>query len=226
MQNIPSREGYCYVLFVINHAFKKSFVFPLTRSDSSSILLPHIRVWVNETFPSYGITLPYFYSDGVAESVSTDVLSILHSSGATTSNSPRDSPEMNFNTERWVRSLKEKVICMLLRSSLPVAFWWMAVYTACYLLINRFPTKTASGYTTPHECVLGVAPDLKWLRIWGCMYYVLKPIAERKKDFDDPPIRGFLLVTLLRTLVTWSLFQHWIELLRQTTTLLNRSVCR
>ena len=51
-------------------------------------------------------------------------------------------------------------MCMLLRSSLPVAFWWMAVCTACYLL-NRFPTKTANGYMTPHECVLGVAPDLK-----------------------------------------------------------------
>jgi hypothetical protein len=34
---------------------------------------------------------------------------------------------MNSVTERWVRTLKEKVLCMLLRSSLPVAFWWLAV---------------------------------------------------------------------------------------------------
>jgi hypothetical protein len=55
------------------------------------------------------------------------VIRFLHSSGATTSHSPRDTPEMNSVTERWVRTLKEKVLCMLLRSSLPVAFWWLAV---------------------------------------------------------------------------------------------------
>ena len=97
---------------------------------------------------------------------------------------------MNSVTERWVRSLKEKVMCMFLRSSLPVAFWWMAVCTACYLL-NIFSTKTANGYMTPHECVFGVAPDLKWLKIWGCKCYVLKPIADRKKDFDDKAYSGF-----------------------------------
>ena len=82
-------------------------------------------------------------------------------------------------------------MCMPLRSSLPVAFWWMAVCTACYLR-NRFPTTTANGYMTPHECVLGVAPDLKWLIIWGWKCYVLKPIAEREKDFDDKAYSGVL----------------------------------
>ena len=79
MQNIPSREGYYYVLFLIDHAPKKSFVFPLTRRDSGSILA-YIKVWVNETLPSYGITLRHFHSDGGAELVSTVVLTFLHSS--------------------------------------------------------------------------------------------------------------------------------------------------
>ena len=164
-------------MFIIDHASKISFAFPLTRRDSNSILA-HLKIWVNETLPSYGIILRNFYSDGWAELVSNDVLSILRSSGATTSHLPRDTPETNSITERWVRSLKEKVMCMLLRSSLPVAFWWMAVCTACHLL-HRFPTKTANGYMTPHECVFGVAPYLKWLRIRGCKCYVLKPIAEK-----------------------------------------------
>jgi hypothetical protein len=70
-------------------------------------------------------------------------LSFLHSSGATTSHSPRDTyTRDNSVTERWVRTLKEKVLCMLLCSSLPVAFWWLAVDCACYLLY-RIPTKTA-----------------------------------------------------------------------------------
>jgi hypothetical protein len=39
--------------------------------------------------------------------VSADVLSFLHSSGVTTSHSPRDTPQMNSVTERWVRSIHE-----------------------------------------------------------------------------------------------------------------------
>ncbi len=80
---------------------------------------------------------------------------------------------------------------MLLRFSLPVAFWWLAVECAAYLL-NRIPTKTALGHMTPFECVFGTAPDLKWLRIWGCKCYALKPVAERRKDFDDKAHSGFL----------------------------------
>jgi hypothetical protein len=43
-----------------------------------------------------------------------------------------------------------------------------------------------------YECVFGTAPDLKWLRIWGCKCYALKPVAERRKDFDDKAHSGFL----------------------------------
>jgi hypothetical protein len=135
--------------------------------------------------------LKHFHSDGGSELIAKEVLGFLHSNGATTTHSPRDTPQMNSVTERWVRSLKEKVMCMLLRSSLPLAFWWFAVQCACYLL-NRVPTKTAFGYMTPYECLHNVAPDLKWLRIWGCKCYALKPIAERKKDFDDKAYSGFL----------------------------------
>jgi len=80
---------------------------------------------------------------------------------------------------------------MLLRSSLPIAFWWLAVDCAVYIL-NRIPTKTSQGFMTPFECIYGSAPDLKWFRIWGCKCYALKPIAERKKDFDDKAYSGFL----------------------------------
>jgi hypothetical protein len=98
---------------------------------------------------------------------------------------------MNSVTERWVRSLKDKVMCMLLRSSLPVAFWWLAVEGAAHLL-NPIPTQTAQGDMSPYECIFGSAPNLKWLRIWGCKCYALKPSAERRKDFDDKEYSGFL----------------------------------
>ena len=118
--------------------------------------MAHLTTFVNEVLPSLNICLWHFHSDGGAELVAADVLTFLHKSGVTTSHSPRDTPQLNFITERWVRSMKEKVLCMLLRSSLPVA--WLAVECAAYLL-NRLPIKTVLGSMSPYECVYGAAPD-------------------------------------------------------------------
>ena len=161
MQNIPSREGYQYVFFIVDHATKICWVYPL-KTRESKFILSHLTTFVNEVLPSLNIRLRHFHSDGGAELVAADVLTFLHKSGVTTSHSPRDTPQMNSITERWVRSLKEKVLCMLLRSLLPVAFWWLAVECTVYLL-NRLPTKTVLGYMSPYECVYGAAPDLKWI---------------------------------------------------------------
>ena len=164
----------------------------LSRQESRSInILAHPTTFVNEVLPSLNIRLRHFYSDGGAELVAAEVLTFLHKSGVTTSHSPGDTPQMNSITERWVCSLKEKVLCMLLRSSLPVAFWWLAVECAVYLL-NRLPPKTVLGYMSPYECVCGAAPDLKWIHIWGCKCYALKPKADRRKDFDEKAYTGFL----------------------------------
>ena len=108
-------------------------------------VIQFLTKFVQEILASHSIQLRYFYTDGGAELVSADVLSFLHSSGVITSHSPLDTPQMNSVTERWVRSLKEKVLCMLLRSSLTVAFWWLAVDCAVYIM-NRIP-----GYMTPYE---------------------------------------------------------------------------
>ena len=110
--------------------------------------MAHLTTFVNKMLPSLNIRLRHFYSDGGAKLVAADVLTFLHKSGVTASHSPRDTLQMNSITERWVRSLKEKVLCMLLRSSLPVAFWWLAVECAAYLL-NRLPTKSELGYMSP-----------------------------------------------------------------------------
>ena len=89
-------------------------------------ILAHLTSFANEVSPSLNISLRHFYSYGAAL-VAPEVLGFLHRSGVNTSHSLRDTPHVNSVTERWVRSRKEKVLCMLLRSSLPVAFWWLSV---------------------------------------------------------------------------------------------------
>jgi hypothetical protein len=69
--------------------------------------------------------------------------------------------------------------------------WKMAWKTATQLQLYT-PTPTFQGYVTPYECVHGVPPDLKRLRIWGSKAYALKPQASRRKDLDSKALSGFL----------------------------------
>ena len=77
---------------------------------------------------------------------------ILYKSGVTTSHSPRDTPQINSVTERWVHSLKEKVLCLLQRSYVPVAFWWLAVvpHTICHPLCSTPYTNTRTSIPSLH----------------------------------------------------------------------------
>jgi len=52
MQNIPSREGYRYALFLVDHASKLSFIFPLTTRDADTVLA-HFKVLVLEINTSF-----------------------------------------------------------------------------------------------------------------------------------------------------------------------------
>ena len=54
------------------------------------------------------------------------------------------------------------------------------------------PTRTTEGYMTSFECLRKSPPNLWQLRIWGCRAYVLKPKADRPKDFDAKAYSGIL----------------------------------
>jgi transposase InsO family protein len=163
MLNIPSREGYRYALHTIDHASKTSWVYPLKTRETKE-LLSVIRRLVEEDFPKHSIVLRQFHSDGGSELIAKELLQLLHAKHVNTSHSPRDTPQMNSISERRTRTIKEKMLCLLLRASLPVAFWWWALQRAVFIII-RPPSTTAQGYKTPFECVTGRPPNLRWLHI-------------------------------------------------------------
>ncbi len=81
---------------------------------------------------------------------------------------------------------------MLLRSGLPVDFWWDAYQASNYITV-RLPTKTAKGYMIPWECVYGEPPNLAHLRIWGCKAYLRMPKNYLRKDWRDKTFSGFFI---------------------------------
>ena len=81
---------------------------------------------------------------------------------------------------------------MLLRSGLPVDFWWDAYETSNFIT-NRLPTKTAFGYQTPFEGIFGEIPDLSLLRVWGCKTYLKIPKNYLRKDWREKCTSGYLM---------------------------------
>ena len=139
----------------------------MTTRDES---IEKLRDLVDVQLKRFQVKIKHYHADGAAELIGKQVVQILKREGATYSWNPAETPEMNATTERKFRTLGERTLCMILRSGLPVDFWWDA-YEASNYITNRLPTKTSCGYQTPYEGVFGEIPDLSLLRVWGCKAY-------------------------------------------------------
>ena len=85
-------------------------------------------------------------------------------------------PESNGIAERKNRTLKEMMNAMLVSSGAPLSLWGEAIISACHIQ-NRIPYKRTGK--TPYELWKGYAPNITYLKVWGCLGKVLFP--EPKK---------------------------------------------
>jgi hypothetical protein len=188
-KNCPSRGGYLYVVQFLDHATKFCWVYPMKTRDES---IEKLRDVVDVQLVKFGAKIKHYHADGAAELISKQVLALLKREGATYSWNPVETPELNATTERRFRTLSERALSMLLRSGLPVDFWWDAYETSNFIT-NRLPTKTAFGYQTPFEGIFGEIPDLSLLRVWGCKTYLKIPKNYLRKDWREKCTSGYLM---------------------------------
>jgi len=67
---------------------------------------------------------------------------------------------------------------MLVSSHAPNNLWGEALLSACFLL-NRIPHRTTGK--TPYELWRGYQPNLKYLKVWGCLAKVMLPEPTKRK---------------------------------------------
>ena len=65
---------------------------------------------------------------------------------------------------------------MLVSSGAPLNLWGKTILSACHIQ-NRIPYKKTTK--TPYELRKGYAPNIAYLKVWGCLAKVLLP--EPKK---------------------------------------------
>jgi hypothetical protein len=188
-KNCPSREGYLYAVQFLDHATKYAWVYPMKTRDE---FIEKLRDLIDVKLKSHGVKIKHYHADGGAELISKLVLTLLKREGARYTWNPAETPELNSNSERRFRTLGERTLSMLLRSSLPKDFWWDAYESSNYIT-NRMPTKTAKGYQTPYEGVFKEIPDLSNLRVWGCKTYLKIPKNYLRKDWREKATSGYLM---------------------------------
>ena len=89
--------------------------------------------------------------------------------------------EQNGIAERKNRTLKEMMNAMLISSGLSDNMWGEAILSATHVL-NKVPHKKLDK--TPYELWKGFRPNLKFLKVWGCLAKV--PLPSFKKETIGP----------------------------------------
>ena len=74
-------------------------------------------------------------------------------------------------------TLKEMINAMLICSNGPGNLWREALTT--FFLQNRIPHKKTGK--TPYELWKDYQPNLKYLRVWGCLAKVMLPNPKKRK---------------------------------------------
>jgi len=78
---------------------------------------------------------------------------------------------------------------MLISFSAPDNLWGEAILTTCFLH-NRIPHKKTGK--TPYELWRCYQPNLKYLRVWGCLAKVMLPDPKKRKIGSKTFDRMFL----------------------------------
>ncbi|KAJ9680257.1 hypothetical protein PVL29_019539 [Vitis rotundifolia] len=86
------------------------------------------------------------------------------------------SPKSNGVAEKKNKTLKDMMNAMLVSSGAPLNLWGEAILSACHIQ-NRIPYKKTGK--TPYELWKGYAPNIAYLKVWGCLAKFFLP--EPKK---------------------------------------------
>ena len=127
-----------------------------------------------------GLKIKALRSDRGGEYMSEEFQHYLKECGIKSEATAAYSPQQNGVAERLNRTLVEAARTMLTHASLSNAFWAEAVATTTYLR-NRMVSTVLKNGKTPFQLWYGKKPDLKHLRVFGCVAYIHVPDIERRK---------------------------------------------
>ena len=170
-----SAGGADYFVTFIDDYSRMRALFPLARKSD---LLDALREFEAMVTTQTGRKIKAIRSDNGGEYMNHRVQNWMKQKGIRHEVAAPYSPQQNGVAERTNRILCESAVAMMEEAEVDRSYWAEAVSTACYIS-NRLPTRATK--MTPYERWYGEKPDLKHLKVWGCIGFALKTGPEKRK---------------------------------------------
>jgi hypothetical protein len=129
-------------------------------------------------------------TDGGGEYTSKEFAAFLRKNGIEKEITAPYTPQENIVSERANQTIVGRAGCMLFDAGLAKKFWAEAVRTAVYL--KNFSMTVAVTGNTPFEAWHGSKPDLRHLRVFGCLAFIRAP-KEKRRKWDNQAIQGIFI---------------------------------
>ena len=184
--SVKSISGFKYFVTFIDDFSRKIFLYPI--KEKSDVYNEFIK-FKNLVENQHSRKIKILRTDNGTEYCNNKFKSFLTNCGIIHQTSTPYTPQQNGISERYNRTIIERVRCMLLDADLNKTFWAEAATTAAYLL-NRIPCR--SDAVTPEEMWTNQKPDLSNIRIFGCKSMVHIP-KEKRRKLDSKSIECILL---------------------------------
>jgi len=174
-----SREGNRYIPTFIDD-FTHFTVAYLLKSKSE--VFHYFKIYEAMVTAHFNLKISRFRCDNGREYTSKEMTREFKKKGIRIEYTIRYTPQQNDVAERMNRSILDKARCMLLHSQLNKSFWSDAILSAIYIL-NRSPT-TALNDVVPAELWYGKRPDVRKLKVFGCIAFLHIPKELNPRKFD------------------------------------------
>ncbi|WZY86882.1 hypothetical protein YC2023_033266 [Brassica napus] len=171
-----SRDNHKYFVTFIDEKSKYTWLTLIPSKDRVIDAFKNFQAYVTN---HYNAKIKIFRSDNGGEYTSYAFKSHLEYHGILHQTSCPYTPQQNGVAERKNRHLMEVARSLMFQANVPKRFWSDAVATACYL-INRIPTKVLKDQA-PFEVLNKHKPSVDYLRVFGCLCFVLVPGELRNK---------------------------------------------
>lgn len=174
-----SHDGEKYFVTFIDDYSGFTHVYPII---NKSDVFKCFEEYVNAVQTKFNCKIAVLRCDNGGEYISEKIKDFCKSNGTVIDYATPYTPEQNGKSERYNRTILEKARAMIQEASVPKHFWNEAVRISAYI-INRSPHSCMEN-KTPAEIWNGEKPNIRNMRIFGCIAYVHIQRQFRDK-FDD-----------------------------------------
>jgi len=178
--------GRRFFLLLVDDATRYMWVALLTTKGAAADAIKHLQAAAEK---KSGKKLRTLRTDNGREFTVAEFAAYCAKEGIQRHYSAPYTPQQNGVVERHNQTVVAMARALLKQRGLPARFWDEAVVTAVHLL-NRAPTKALNG-VTPYEAWHGKAPEVGYLRTFGCVAFT-KDLSQLKK-LDDRRIPGIFI---------------------------------